>query len=152
MSPSRVEWWAGQTGLPAMTEAIALAADRDGRRAVEQPIEERRGERGVGEDLVPLPEALVARQDDRLLHLVAFVHELEETGRVVPLEGLVSDFAPMGDRERRDLLEIIEDRTGQRATLITSQVPIEHWHDLIGDASSGTRSSTASCIMPIASC
>lgn len=45
--------------------------------------------------------------------------------------------APMGDRERRDLLEIIEDRTGQRATLITSQVPIEHWHDLIGDATFG---------------
>ncbi len=45
--------------------------------------------------------------------------------------------APMGDRERRDLLEIIEDRTGQRATLITSQVPIEHWHDLIGDAPFG---------------
>jgi DNA replication protein DnaC len=45
--------------------------------------------------------------------------------------------APLGDRERRDLLEIIEDRTGQRATLITSQVPIEHWHDLIGDATFG---------------
>lgn len=45
--------------------------------------------------------------------------------------------APMGDRERRDLLEIIEDRTGRRATLITSQVPIEHWHDLIGDATFG---------------
>jgi len=29
--------------------------------------------------------------------------------------------APIGDRERRDLLEIIEDRTGRRATLLTSQ-------------------------------
>lgn len=45
--------------------------------------------------------------------------------------------APLGDRERRDLLEIIEDRTGRRATLITSQVPIEHWHELIGDATFG---------------
>jgi DNA replication protein DnaC len=45
--------------------------------------------------------------------------------------------APLGDRERRDLLEIIEDRTGRRATLVTSQVPIEHWHDLIGDATFG---------------
>lgn len=42
--------------------------------------------------------------------------------------------APLGDRERRDLLELIEDRSGRRATLITSQVPIEHWHDLVGDA------------------
>ena len=41
------------------------------------------------------------------------------------------------DRERRDLLEIIEDRTGRRSTLITSQVPVEHWHELIGDATFG---------------
>jgi DNA replication protein DnaC len=45
--------------------------------------------------------------------------------------------APLGDRERRDLLEIIEDRTGRRATLLTSQVPVDHWHDLIGDATFG---------------
>jgi len=34
---------------------------------------------------------------------------------------------------RADLLEIIDDRAGQRATLITSQLPIEHWHAWIGD-------------------
>ena len=34
---------------------------------------------------------------------------------------------------RRDLLELLDDRHGQRATLITSQLPVEHWHDLIGD-------------------
>jgi len=34
---------------------------------------------------------------------------------------------------RRDLLELLDDRHGQRATLITSQVPVEHWHGLIGD-------------------
>ena len=45
--------------------------------------------------------------------------------------------APLGDRERRDLLEIVEDRTGRRATLVTSQVPVEHWHDLVGDATFG---------------
>ena len=45
--------------------------------------------------------------------------------------------APLGDRERRDLLELIEDRAGRRATLITSQLPIEHWHDMIGDATFG---------------
>ena len=42
--------------------------------------------------------------------------------------------APLGDRERRDLLELVEDRAGRRATLVTSQLPIEHWHDNIGDA------------------
>ena len=45
--------------------------------------------------------------------------------------------APLGDRERRDLLELVEDRAGRRATLITSQLPIEHWHDNIGDATFG---------------
>ena len=45
--------------------------------------------------------------------------------------------SPLGDRERRDLLEVIEDRTGRGATLITSQVPVDHWHDLIGDATFG---------------
>ena len=35
---------------------------------------------------------------------------------------------------RADLLEIIDDRAGQRATIITSQLPIEHWHAWIGDA------------------
>lgn len=45
--------------------------------------------------------------------------------------------APLGDRERRDLLELIEDRAGRRATLVTSQLPIDHWHDMIGDATFG---------------
>ena len=53
---------------------------------------------GVGEDLVPLPEALVAREDDRLLQLIALVHELEETRRVVPLERLIPDLVE--DEER----------------------------------------------------
>ena len=35
---------------------------------------------------------------------------------------------------RSDLLEIIDDRAANRATIITSQLPIEHWHAWIGDA------------------
>ena len=34
---------------------------------------------------------------------------------------------------RADLLEIIDDRVGQRATIITHQLPIEHWHAWLGD-------------------
>jgi len=41
--------------------------------------------------------------------------------------------APMIDSERRDLLEVIEDRHGHASTLITSQLPVEHWHENIGD-------------------
>lgn len=35
---------------------------------------------------------------------------------------------------RSDLLEIIADRAGNKATIITSQLPVEHWHAWIGDA------------------
>lgn len=49
---------------------------------------------------------------------------------------LLDDFglAPLSDPERRDLLEVLDDRYGKRATLITSQLPFEHWHDVLGDA------------------
>ena len=35
--------------------------------------------------------------------------------------------------QRNDVLELMEDRHGSRSTLITSQVPIQQWHDSIGD-------------------
>ena len=35
---------------------------------------------------------------------------------------------------RSDLLEIIDDRAANKATIITSQLPMEHWHAWIGDA------------------
>ena len=40
---------------------------------------------------------------------------------------------PLTAEQRRDLLEIVEDRYGRGATLITSQVPVDRWHDVIGD-------------------
>ncbi len=41
--------------------------------------------------------------------------------------------APMTDMERRDLLEVIEERQGRSSTIITSQLPVDHWHEQIGD-------------------
>jgi DNA replication protein DnaC len=41
---------------------------------------------------------------------------------------------PLGDAQRRDLLEIMEDRYGCRSTVVTSQLPVDTWHDAIGDA------------------
>lgn len=35
--------------------------------------------------------------------------------------------------QRRDLLEILEDRHGVRSTLVTSQLPLDQWHQTIGD-------------------
>jgi DNA replication protein DnaC len=34
---------------------------------------------------------------------------------------------------RRDLMEIVEDRHGRGSTLITSQLPLDKWHDIIGE-------------------
>jgi DNA replication protein DnaC len=39
---------------------------------------------------------------------------------------------PMGDRERRHMLEVLEDRNHGRSTLVTSQFPIENWHEVVG--------------------
>jgi DNA replication protein DnaC len=35
--------------------------------------------------------------------------------------------------QRHDLLEILEDRHGRRSTLVTSQMPVKHWHEIIAD-------------------
>jgi len=40
---------------------------------------------------------------------------------------------PLDAAARHDVLEILEDRYGRRSTIVTSQVPVEHWHQLIGD-------------------
>jgi DNA replication protein DnaC len=41
--------------------------------------------------------------------------------------------APMLPEQRRDLIEIMEDRHGRGSTIVTSQLPVEHWHEIIGD-------------------
>lgn len=48
---------------------------------------------------------------------------------------LLDDFAmaPLKDTERRDFLEICDDRYQRRSLILTSQVPVEHWHEQIGD-------------------
>ena len=41
--------------------------------------------------------------------------------------------AVLSDQHRRDLLKILDDRYNLRATVITSQLPIAHWHEAVGD-------------------
>jgi len=41
--------------------------------------------------------------------------------------------APLNQVERNDLLEVLDDRVGARATLITSQLPSTHWHAYLND-------------------
>lgn len=49
----------------------------------------------------------------------------------------VDDFAlaPMDENARRDFLDICDDRYLVRSTVLTSQLPVEQWHEPIGDPS-----------------
>jgi len=40
---------------------------------------------------------------------------------------------PMTDPQRRDLLELLEDRYGRKSTIVTSQLPVTSWQEAIGD-------------------
>jgi DNA replication protein DnaC len=40
----------------------------------------------------------------------------------------------LNDTERTDLLEILEDRHNIHSTIVTSQLPVKHWHETIGNA------------------
>jgi DNA replication protein DnaC len=48
---------------------------------------------------------------------------------------VIDDFAisPMSALQRNDLLEVLDDRIGSRATLITSQLPVKAWHTYLDD-------------------
>jgi DNA replication protein DnaC len=50
---------------------------------------------------------------------------------------VLDDFAmaPLKDSERRDFLEICDDRYQRRSLILTSQMPLAHWHEQIGDVS-----------------
>lgn len=48
---------------------------------------------------------------------------------------VIDDFliAALKDTERRDLLEVLEDRYGRSSTVVTTQVPTKNWHEAIGE-------------------
>jgi DNA replication protein DnaC len=56
--------------------------------------------------------------------------------KLAKLDVLVLDdflIAPLKDIERRDLLEVLEDRYAKRSTVITAQIPTKQWHRALGD-------------------
>lgn len=56
--------------------------------------------------------------------------------RMAKIDLLVIDdwlMEPLTDTERRDFLEIMEDRHGMKSTVITSQYPVTKWHERIGE-------------------
>jgi DNA replication protein DnaC len=48
---------------------------------------------------------------------------------------ILDDFGlqPFDPQNRAALMDIIEDRHGKKSTIITSQIPVSKWHDVIGD-------------------
>lgn len=61
---------------------------------------------------------------------------LKLLGKIAKTQMLVLDdflLTPLGDAERSDMLEIIEDRYQAGATVITSQLPTKHWHAAVGE-------------------
>ena len=48
---------------------------------------------------------------------------------------ILDDWGPekLDDDQRRDLLEIVEDRYERRSTIVTSQIPVERWYEIIGN-------------------
>jgi DNA replication protein DnaC len=48
---------------------------------------------------------------------------------------ILDDWGPekLDDAQRRDLLEIVEDRYGRRSTIVTSQIPVDRWYEIIGN-------------------
>lgn len=82
----------------------------------------------------------IYRRVPRLFHELTLAHADGSYGRLLGklarFDVLVLDdwgIAPFGDQERRDLLEILEDRYGVRSTIIASQLPTKTWHAQIGD-------------------
>jgi DNA replication protein DnaC len=74
-----------------------------------------------------LQDLAIARGDGRYAKLLA---------QFAKTDVLVLDdwgLAAFTDESRRDLLEIFDDRHGSRSTIVTSQFPVEHWHEALGD-------------------
>ena len=81
------------------------------------------------------------RRASRLFHELALARAdgtyVRLLGKLARLDVLLIDdwgLAPVQDQERRDLLEILEDRYATRSTIITSQLPPAQWHDYLADA------------------
>jgi DNA replication protein DnaC len=74
-----------------------------------------------------LDELAIARGDGRLARLLASWARIS----VLIIDDLL--LRPLTADQAADLLEVIEDRAGLRATIVTSQLPVAMWHDAIGD-------------------
>ena len=103
------------TGKSFIGAALAQAACRAGFKALRTRVPRL------------LQELAVARADG------TYVERLNKLAQVHVL--VLDDFlvSPIKDSERRDLLEVLEDRYDKSSTVITSQVPTKSWHETLAD-------------------
>jgi len=107
----------GKTGVGKtfVGAALAQAACRNGMRALCTRVPRLLHELGI------------ARADGTYAATLA---------RLAKLDVLVLDdflIGPLKDQERRDLVEILEDRYGKSSTVVTTQVPTKNWHEQLAD-------------------
>lgn len=74
-----------------------------------------------------LPELTIAKGDGR------YTKKMSELAKVDAL--ILDDFGlcALNEEQRRDLLELLDDRHEKRSCIVTSQLPIKFWHEAIGD-------------------
>ena len=74
-----------------------------------------------------LPELALARGDG------SYNKRMKQLAKISVL--ILDDWgiAPLTDEQRRDLLELLDDRQEKSSTIVTSQLPIKLWHEAIGD-------------------
>ena len=103
------------TGKTWLSCALGHRACRDNRSVLYQRVP--RLLEGLG----------IARGDGR------YARTLKNLARVQLL--ILDDWAitPLTGEQRRDLMEIVDDRHDRASTIITSQVPVDHWHEHIGN-------------------
>lgn len=108
------------------------------------------GATGVGKTFLACALAHKAMQHGytaRYIRLPRLLHELQIAkadgsylkvmAAFARVDVLVIDdwgLAPLNSEQRRDVLEVVEDRYGNRSLLMSSQIPVDQWFDVIGDA------------------
>ena len=103
------------SGKTYLACALAHAAIRNGHTALYQRAPRM------------LDELAIARGDGRLARLLAAWARIS----VLVIDDLL--LRPLTSEQAADLLEVIEDRAGLRATIVTSQLPVAMWHGAIAD-------------------
>ena len=78
-------------------------------------------------DLVVLDELALARVDGKATRLLAQLAKIQLL--------IVDDWAMarLTAEQRRDLMEVVDDRHQRASTILATQIPIERWHHTIGE-------------------